>query len=224
MFFFQPLDWPLEARAGLVLEGAFPGKAAIVCKDQGEARSFPVDPKDTALVPWIAPVKTLYCSTQNWPFQKFFRNIWSNPGTIYIDKKNRITCLNFRFSQNLVETNQADVTVPCSILKTADIFFSFLLDIDQLKNHMNFWLHQVLGYMEIPDQNIIEFWLSPRSWLICSSISWSQLVVWVSIIQISHQPHGKDLAALGRKIYGSKWHNHAQSRNFGSWVFPCWNV
>jgi len=42
---------PSEARAGLVMEGAFPGKAAIVCKDQGEARSFPVDPKDTALVP-----------------------------------------------------------------------------------------------------------------------------------------------------------------------------
>jgi len=39
-----------KARAGLVMEGAFPGKAAIVCKDQGEARSFPVDPKDTALV------------------------------------------------------------------------------------------------------------------------------------------------------------------------------
>lgn len=38
-----------QARARLVMEGTFPGKAEIVCNGH-EPRRFPVDPKDTALV------------------------------------------------------------------------------------------------------------------------------------------------------------------------------
>lgn len=180
MFFFFHHFHPLEARAGLVMEGAFPGKAAIVCKDQGEPRSFPVDPKDTALVPWIAPVKTLCCFHPK--------------------------------------------------LAVSGTFAAFLLDIGQSKNHkyiyiyinINFLLlvlaakqcHQIL---EIPDKNSIELEFYPRSWLICSLISWSQLVVWVSIIQISHQPHGRDICkepvVWGARFPGQNaWHNHTQSR------------
>ena len=74
--------------------------------------------------------------------------------------------------------------------------------------------HQIL---EIPDKNSIELEFYPRSWLICSLISWSQLVVWVSIIQISHQPHGRDICkepvVWGARFPGQNaWHNHTQSR------------